>query len=139
LYQIGVSKTLTAPARLVWDLLQSPAGIGLITSRPEDEPPAEHPAALPASLETLETPEGERGKGITVRTTTFKDGSHVRLQWRRPGWPSHSILQIRVTSGGKAKTILSFHQEKLPSAEDRETMQKHWRSVAERIAGMAET
>jgi hypothetical protein len=139
LYQIGVSKTVSAPAHTVWTLLQSPEGIGMITMTPDDEFPAERPATAPDSLEVLDTPEDESGNGIRVRTTTFKDGSHVRLQWQRSEWSSHSILQIRITPKGSSKTTLSFHQEKLPSGEDRETMQSHWRRVAERIAGMAET
>jgi hypothetical protein len=139
LFQIGVSKTVTAPAGKVWNLLQSAAGISLLISNPDAELPSKHPPAIPASLKELEALDGESDSGIRVETTTFKAGSHVRIRWQRSGWPSHSILQIRLTPKSETKTTLSFHQEKLPSRDDRDKMQGHWRRVAEQIAEMAAT
>jgi hypothetical protein len=119
LFRIGVSKTIPAPAHTVWECLQSPFGIGLVTASPDAGGPGTAAAdptdpglADPRSLETLAD---EMPSGIRVGTTTFEAGSHVRMQWQKPGWSEHSILQIRVTPQGGAKATLSFHQEKLPS------------------------
>ena len=59
-----------------------------------------------------------------------------RLQWQPPEWSSHSILQIRLTPKAEGKTTISFHQEKLPSPEDRRVLREHWRRVASLIAEM---
>jgi len=75
--------------------------------------------------------------GIRILTTTFSAGSHVRMQWKHPQWPNHSILQIRVTPKSQHKALLSFHQERMPSREARTTMREHWKGVADRISQMA--
>jgi len=133
-FQIGVSRTMAASAARVWDLLLSAAGIGLITSDPAVDlpaPPAEPGLKSSKALESLESLEGQSASGIRVATTTFEPGSHVRMRWQRSRWRAHSILQIRVTPKSETKTTLSFHQEKLPSRDDRDEMQSHWRRVAE--------
>ena len=159
LFQIGVSKTIAAAAAKVWERLQSPWGIGLITANtgaagilsatlPEDNvaaaaPPATRAAgsqdSLPRDLQSLEHLAGESRSGVRVSTTTCEHGSHVRMQWQRPDWPSHSILQVRVTPKSAEKAILSFHQEKLPSQEARTQMREHWGQVAAVIAASLES
>lgn len=133
-FQIGVSKTIAAPTGRVWNLLQSAEGIGLITSDP-----AIDRRSLPAeprqeSFKALSSLQGQSADGIRVETTTFEPGSHVRMRWQRPGWQAHSILQIRVIPESETKTTLSFHHEKLPSRNDREELQLHWRRIAEQMA-----
>jgi uncharacterized protein YndB with AHSA1/START domain len=151
LFQIGVSKTIAAPAEKVWECLQSPWGIGLIVaaadhseSAPEDDSAsAQEPAAaraageddsFPRHLQSLEHLEGQSRSGVCVSTTTFEHGSHVRMRWQSPDWPEHSILQVRLMPKDESKTVLSFHQEKLPSQEARAQMREHWARVAAAIA-----
>jgi uncharacterized protein YndB with AHSA1/START domain len=130
-FQIGVSRTVAVPADRVWNLLQSAEGIHLVTSDPAVDPPAPPSGSGPKPLEALESLEGRSASGIWVATTTYEPGSHVRMRWRLPGWQNHSILQIRITPKSATKTTLSFHQEKLPSRDERAKMQAHWRRVSE--------
>jgi hypothetical protein len=111
--------------------------ISLLTSAPDAQLPAELPDEDPVASRGLQSLDGESASRITAVTTTFEAGSHVRIRWQRPEWPSYSILQIRLTAKSAEKTTLSSHQEKLPSRDDREIMQEHWRRVADRIAGIA--
>jgi uncharacterized protein YndB with AHSA1/START domain len=124
LFQIGVSKTIAAPAPEVWEWLQSAEALALITDSAESGAGA---------LETLDCSGGK----VIAKTTTFKAGSHVRLRWRKNDWPSYSILQIRVTPKGDGKTVLAFHQEKLPSESARARMREYWQNVAEQAAGLS--
>jgi uncharacterized protein YndB with AHSA1/START domain len=141
LFQVGVNKTIDAPAAQVWGFLQSPAGLALLAADPEG-PVGSSPVgggerrgpSLPSGLRTLEALDGSSPSGVHLRTTTFEAGSHVRLQWQRRRWARRAILQVRVTPKTEAKTLLSFHQEKLPSEEDRREMREHWRRVAREIA-----
>ena len=149
LFQLGVSKTIDAPAPEIWACLSSPWGISLVVgaeagaaagkeaARRATAPGMAAPgqaAALPPGLQSLEHLDGESLTGVRASTTTFAPGSHVRMRWQRPAWPRHSILQIRVTPKGKGRSILSFHQEKLPSLEDRDELTERWRQVAATIA-----
>ena len=137
LFQVGVSRTIEASAGAVWRLLQSPRGIGLITAAP-----GEHPALDPGAsasgqtgLKSLEHLDGRSPGRVRVLTTTFQEGSHVRLRWQLPGWTSHSILQVRSTPKPGSRTLLSFHHEKLPSEGERRQMREHWQEAAEAVAG----
>jgi hypothetical protein len=127
----------------VWACLQSAAGISLITSAPNTgghthksvRPPSQAGStATAAGLDSLETLAGQNISGIRVSTTTVQDGSHVRMRWQLPEWQTHSILQIRVIPKSETKTTLSFHQEKLPSQDDRQKMREHWIRVAGLLA-----
>jgi hypothetical protein len=75
--------------------------------------------------------EGTSSTGVAYRITTFKPSSHLRMQWQWPDWPSHSILQVRLTAKDSNRTALTIHQEKLSDMEARELMRVYWR---ERIA-----
>lgn len=132
LFQIGVSKTIDAPAVEVWKVLQSQWGIRLLTTTAYSGgiKGYNNNATVPASLGILESLDGESSSGIRVLMTTYEPGSHIRMQWQRLEWPTHSILQVRVTPKTESKTILSFHQEKLPTQEDRRLMRVHWQQVA---------
>jgi hypothetical protein len=132
LFQIGVSKTINAPAADVWKVLQSRWGISLLTDSAVAEGIARDnsSASAPDGLGALEFLKGKSVSGIRLSTTTFESGSHVRMQWQRPDWSNHSILQVRVMPKTESKTILSFHQEKLPTQHDRREMREYWQHVA---------
>jgi uncharacterized protein YndB with AHSA1/START domain len=139
LFQIGVSKTIPAPAGKVWNLLKSAEGINLITSNPEVDPPPGGAGSAPGTPAALDALEEQSTTGIQATTTTFTAGSHVRMRWQLPGWPTYSILQIRVTPKSETRTTLAFHQEKLPSREARDKMQTHWRRISQRMAEILAT
>lgn len=122
LFQVGVSKTLNAPAGAVWRYLESEAGRTALFGS------ASGGFAEVAALE------GEDANGVRVKTTTYVPESHVRMQWQRPDWIDASILQIRVTKKASSKSTLSFHQEKLPSEVARHEMRERWRNVCAAIA-----
>lgn len=151
LFQIGVSKTISASAAEVWQSLTSPAILARLIGDTEIDngdqprtvfspaagsPTAGSPAAGSEMLRALDTDSSDSPPvdGIIARTTTYKEGSHVRMRWRKPDWPEHSILQIRVTPKGEGKSTLSFHQEKLPSQDEREKMRMRWMALAEQIS-----
>ena len=139
LFQIGVSKTVDAPAEAVWKCLESREGISLITSCPKEaasmQPGTQ--AESRSGLKAIGALDGTGSDGVKVLTTTFAAGSHVRMRWKHPQWPHHSILQIRVTPKTKDKSLLAFHQEKMPSQQARAAMREHWRDIADRLSQMA--
>lgn len=53
------------------------------------------------------------------------------------GWPTPSTLQLTLSESGTGKTAIHAHLEKLPDADTREVMRKHWREALERIATAA--
>jgi hypothetical protein len=78
-----------------------------------------------AQPELWHTREGRAGE-----ETTLVEGSHFRMRWGEADWPRPSILQLRVLPASRAdESVLSVHQEKIPSAELREELITHWKSV----------
>jgi uncharacterized protein YndB with AHSA1/START domain len=136
LFQIGVSRTLDAPPGEVWEALCSASAIRLLGEDPEaGASPAGSQASRPLpGLASLDALDGQSPSGVYLRTTTFEAGSHVRIQWRQPAWKTHTILQVRLTPKTDSRTILSFHQEKLPTEQARQKMREHWSRVAGEIA-----
>ncbi|MBX3102215.1 MAG: hypothetical protein KF690_06890 [Bacteroidetes bacterium] len=117
-FQIGVTRTLPVDKDKLWDILVSDAGLeiwlGKFTSSP-------------ANNDVYQTEDNIRGE---VRV--FKPGSHIRMTWQPAHWEQPSILQVRTTARGD-KAILAFHQEKLPSAEERERMKSFWMNKIEEV------
>ncbi|MGC9311896.1 MAG: SRPBCC domain-containing protein, partial [Sediminispirochaetaceae bacterium] len=70
---------------------------------------------------------GSDSEGIETEPRVLKEGSHIRLRWKLPGWTHFSTLQIRIVSKGTAKTTLTVHQEKLADQATRERMLEYWR------------
>jgi uncharacterized protein YndB with AHSA1/START domain len=134
LFQVGVSKTLRAPAAAVWRLLDSPEGVALLTAETPDAPESQPSPEADGPLAALDA---SGGNGIHAKATTYRAGSHVRMQWQHPEWPSYSILQVRVTPKSKDSCVLAFHQEKLPSEKARQAMRERWRAVAALVAATA--
>jgi uncharacterized protein YndB with AHSA1/START domain len=112
-FQIGVSKTLPAPAERVWALLTSAEGLALWLG---------DLTALPSAKgERVETAEG----GI-VELRSHHPVKRLRLAWQPPGAETPTILQVTVDPKGD-RCALRFHQEKLTSTEAREAMRAHWK------------
>ncbi|WP_329621771.1 SRPBCC domain-containing protein [Streptomyces sp. NBC_01255] len=103
-WEIGVSKTLPLPVAAVWDFLMSPEGLSLWFG------PG---AALPV--------EGDPA----LRSLRPRD--RVRLSY------GETVLQVAVSPAGDGRTVLTFHQEHMASAEERERQRAHWKGVMAEI------
>ncbi len=118
-YQVGVRRTINLPVREIWKFLLSKQGMGIW-------------------LGTWEFDKWETGieyctkEGISGKIRVFKVFSHIRLSWRHKNWNNNTILQIR-TIPHSGKTTLSFHQEKLLDARQREEMKQQWTRVLEEL------
>jgi len=118
-YQVGVRRTVNFPVKDVWKFLLSKKGMSIwLGTWAFDK--------WETGIEYL-TQEGTQG---LIRV--FKIFSHIRLSWRRKDWIHDSILQIR-TIPNAGKTIISFHQEKLLDARQRDEMKHYWTNVLEDI------
>lgn len=122
-YQIGVRRTLPLPPDAAWKLLTAPETMrAWLGGAPALEKGA-----------TFTTPDGAAGE---VRVA--QPGSHLRITWQPPGWPRPSTIQVRAVPAGE-KTTVSFHQEHLPGADEREERRRHFTAVLDalqkRIAG----
>lgn len=118
-YEFGLRKTFDLPVEAAWDLLFSAKGLQAWLGKTGQ--------ALEAGLE-YKTTDGTEGK---VRV--WKPYSHIRLSWKPKGWANNTLLQIR-TIDAKGKCTVSFHHEKLDSAQQRADMKLHWEQAMERIA-----
>jgi uncharacterized protein YndB with AHSA1/START domain len=122
--QVGVRVTLAAPPATVWQALVSPAGKAQwLGSDVADLAPGA----------PYETADGTRGEIRVV-----KPADRIRFTVRPPGAATASTAQIALAPSGEAKTAVTFHHEKLRDAEERETMRRHWRAVADRMKAMIE-
>jgi uncharacterized protein YndB with AHSA1/START domain len=114
-FEIGVSKAIPIAQEKVWDFMFSEEGAAIWlghTNWSEFE-----------VNKTYQTTDGIEG---VIRV--FKPMSHIRLTWKHPEWEAFSTLQVRVMAA-RDKTRISFHQEKLISAEQRTAMKEYWERV----------
>lgn len=123
-FQIGVQKTLPLSPEEAWALIVEPAGralwLGTVTDLRWEKGVV------------YESAEGTRGEIRSVHPRKL-----VRLTWQPLDFPAPSTLQVSLEPSGK-KTAVRFHQEKLASAEAREQMRTHWRTVLQKLAELAE-
>lgn len=109
-FEVGVRRTLPIAAEDAWQLLMSPEGVGTWLGG--------------------KVPRWEKGEkyalkdGSAGEVRVFKPGSHLRVSVQPAGWPRASTLQVRVMPSGEQKTVISFHQEHLPGAAEREERRK---------------
>lgn len=118
-FEIGVQRTLPVSLDDAWELLMSAEGVG---------------AWLGGAGPRWE--KGEKyalkdGSGGEVRV--FKPGSHLRVTVQPPGWPRASTLQVRAMSRGEGKTVISFHQEHLPGAAEREERRTFFEAALDKL------
>jgi len=119
-FQLGVSRTLNTPARILWDWLVSESGVTWFAG---------------ALSEDFFTQEGvlTSSGGIMSELKVFKKDSHLRLRWKFPEWRGFSTLQIRITPKGEDRTTLSIHQEKLSSQMVRTEMLAYWKQKIDNL------
>ena len=117
-FQFGLRKTFAVASEKIWAFLFSAAGLkiwlGELTTEFE----------LNKEFTTKE--------GIKGYVRVLQPNSHIRLNWQKPNWENLSTLQVRVVKN-KAKTTLSFHQEKLLDANQREEVKEYWQAVLQKL------
>lgn len=118
-WEIGVSRTVTVPADRVWDLLTSADGtelwLGSGVTWPAD-------AGSPFEL----------ADGTVGEVRSFRPLDRIRLTWQPADWDHESTVQVAIRDLG-AKTRITFHQERLADAAEREHQREHWAAVMERV------
>jgi uncharacterized protein YndB with AHSA1/START domain len=114
-WEIGVSRTLPVPAARIWEVLTSPGGTDLWLGSG---------VSWPAEAGTpYELADGTRGE---IRS--FRPLDRIRLTWQPEDWDHESTVQVAISDQG-AKTRITFHQERLADAEERERQRAHWKTV----------
>ncbi|TDF99764.1 SRPBCC family protein [Paenibacillus piri] len=120
-YQIGVRRTLPISTEHAWAYIVSPEGLERWLS----------------SGRALAVQKGEiytTKDGFTGELRVVKPYEQLRLTWQKQGWSQRSTLQIRLLAGGPVKTTVSFHQEKLDSADVRADMKAYWEAAIEQMS-----
>lgn len=118
-FQIGVRRTFALSVGEAWNFLTSAQGqhIWLGASDPVQ-------IAVGASYTTTDGAQG------VIRVVN--PAVNLRLSWRPAGWAKASTIQVRVIPSGD-KAVISFHQENLPGAREREQMRRRWQQVLDRL------
>lgn len=119
-WQVGVSRTVDHPAERVWEFLTSPAGTDLWLGH------GVRLAQAPGS--PYETDEGVRGE-----TRSLRSGDRIRLTWQPDDWDHETTVQMVVSPSKAERTRLTFHQERMTGADERERQRRHWRAVMDSI------
>lgn len=123
-FQVGVQRTVPLPPEDAWRLLTSAKGVRTWLG---GEP----------------GPRWEKGERYTLQdgsvgeVRVFKPGSHLRMTWQPGGWPRASTIQVRVIPASGGRSVLSFHQEHLPGAAEREERRAFFEAAAEALQRQA--
>ncbi|WP_053373157.1 SRPBCC domain-containing protein [Paenibacillus sp. FJAT-27812] len=123
-FQIGVRRTFPISQEQAWALLISPVGLKLCLGDISDlKLEVGHPYTTK--------------EGIFGELRVVKPLHQLRMTWQRKTWESPSTVQIRIIPNPKSagKTVISFHQEKLKDANERENMKRYWEEAAAKILG----
>jgi uncharacterized protein YndB with AHSA1/START domain len=116
-WEIGVSRTLAVPLEQAWTYLVEE---GTATWLGVETLPAEPGAEIAAPA----------GRG---ELRSHRPLDRIRLTWQPAGWDHETTIQVVVT-GTAERTKVTFHQERLADAEERERQRAHWRAVLDRVA-----
>jgi uncharacterized protein YndB with AHSA1/START domain len=120
-FQIGVSRTIPLPVDEVWRRLTGPDGV----------------RAWLGDAPTLRFEPGEQyclDDGTTGEVRVAVAGDRLRVTRRPDGWARAATIQIRLAPKGE-KTVVTFHEENLPSADEREARRAHYQAAFEAIFG----
>ncbi|HVL98922.1 MAG TPA: SRPBCC domain-containing protein [Egibacteraceae bacterium] len=126
-FQVGVQRSVGAPAAEVWEL---------ITGRPDLW------LGAGASIEFVEgahyeVPAGDGHPRVSGEVRVVKPGNRLRITWQPEAWAAPATLQLTLTTAPSGRTAVSAHLEKLPDAAAREAMRARWRAALERIVAAA--
>lgn len=78
----------------------------------------------------------DAGSGSGAETgeiRVVKPESHARLTRDPGGWDRPSTIQVRVEAKDDGRTVVGFHKENLPGADDREERRAHYRAALDRL------
>ncbi len=120
-WQIGVRRTILVPAAILWDFILSKQGLTIWLGTGLDTP-------------FLEGKEYQLTDGTTGKIRVYQPGSHFRIS-RNPPDPSYdrpSLIQLRILAVDD-KSILVFHEEHLPTGEERQRRKTHYLGVIDKI------
>jgi uncharacterized protein YndB with AHSA1/START domain len=118
-WQAGMRRTLPIPPEDAWDFLLSPRIVSLWLGE-SDKAELEKGKEFHLSDETQ------------VKIVVLKPDSHLRLRWKPVDYQRPSTLQVRLIPSGK-RTVFAFHQENLPSAQERQKRLDFFRQVFQKI------
>lgn len=119
-FQIGVQRTFDLDIATLWQLVVHGPGRAVWLGRTKE----------PLMLEKgarYQTTDGTSGEIRTLATQ-----KRLRLTWQPADWDKSSTLQLNFIAKGE-KSVLGFHQEKLPNAKARARMKAHWQTVLEKL------
>jgi uncharacterized protein YndB with AHSA1/START domain len=119
LFQVGVRRTLPMAHGAAWRLVTSAEGVRAWLG--------DAPGLALEKGATYTTRDGAAGEVRVVQP-----GSHFRVTWRPPGWARPSTIQVRVIPAGE-RTTLSFHEERLPGAAEREERRRHFEAALDAL------
>jgi uncharacterized protein YndB with AHSA1/START domain len=123
-FQVGVRRTIAVGHEEAWRVLTSPEGV----------------RAWLGDAPGLRLEKGQAytaTDGATGEVRVIKPGSHLRITWHPAGWARPSTIQLRADPAGE-KTIISFHQEHLPGAEERAERRRFYEGVLDELRRMLE-
>ena len=118
-WQIGVSRTIAVDVPAAWSYLTSPRGIEVWLGAGVDSPFQKG--------QRYETADLTIGEFRSVRPH-----DRIRLTWQPVDRPEDATVQIALTPT-KSGCTFRFHTERLYDSDERETMRRHWLTVAEQI------
>jgi uncharacterized protein YndB with AHSA1/START domain len=118
-YQVGVRRTFATSPQHAWDTLTSPEGLAIWLG-------GEVSLVKGESYQTAEA---------AGQVRVVAPGSHVRLTWQPNRWDAPSTIQVRVLPAASGATV-SFHQERMPGAAERESMHRRWSAALDRLAAL---
>lgn len=122
-FQIGVRRTLPLAPDDAWRLVTSAEGVRAWLG--------DAPGLALEKGATYAAADGAVGE---VRVA--HPGSHLRITRQPPGWVKASTLQVRVLPAG-ARATISFHEERLPAAADREARRRHFEAALDALQRQA--
>ncbi|MFP9113698.1 SRPBCC domain-containing protein [Flavobacterium sp. RHBU_3] len=118
-YQMGVRYTYPVSLHQAWNFMFSAKGAAVWLGH-DSQPIWSRERAFKTK------------KGTEINVKVFNELSHVRMLYKMKKWEQPTTLQLRFIPS-KTGTTLSFHQEKLTDAAQREEMLAHWHKVAEKL------
>jgi uncharacterized protein YndB with AHSA1/START domain len=119
-FQVGVRRTFPISLEQAWKYLTSREGIEIWLGA------ADNFHLIKGA--TYQTQDGASGEVRVVNRL-----ENIRVTWQPKEWSQPSTIQVRVIPSGRGKTVISFHQEKLPDAEAREQMLASWTDVLDEM------
>ena len=120
-WQIGLRRTFSIPAPVLWDWMLSPEGVEIWLGQFK-------------SFRMEHGADYQLVDGTIGQVRVYQPGSHWRMTRFPPGggYPRESVMQIRILDSGD-KSTLAFHEEHLPSKNERSIRKEFFLKVVEQI------